>query len=40
MIGALAAGWDEVFGIDNDPQSVEWAEKRLSAWKELKGGLG
>jgi len=31
MIGGLRAGWDLVIGIENDPQSVVWAEQRLEA---------
>lgn len=31
MIGALLAGWDEVHGIEIDPQYLTWAEARISA---------
>lgn len=31
VIGSLLAGWDEVIGIEFDPQYVEWAEARIRA---------
>lgn len=30
MIGALRSGWDEVIGIELDPESVKWAVKRIT----------
>lgn len=32
MIGALRAGWDEVVGIEREPEYVEIAEARLAHW--------
>ena len=32
MIGALQAGWDEVVGIELDPEYVAIAEARLAYW--------
>lgn len=38
MIGALLAGWDEVVGIEREPEYVEIAEARLRAWSEVLSG--
>lgn len=38
MIGALLAGWDEVVGIEMEPEYVAIAEARLAYWTQ-KGSL-
>ncbi len=34
MIGALQAGWPMVFGIERDPEYIDIANARLTAWKK------
>ncbi|NQU22454.1 MAG: site-specific DNA-methyltransferase [Candidatus Nealsonbacteria bacterium] len=34
MIGAMAAGWETIFGIERDAESVRIAEARIEAWKK------
>jgi hypothetical protein len=39
MIGAMLAGWDDVFGIEADARYVEIARKRIYFWRRWGGGL-
>jgi hypothetical protein len=39
VIGALRAGWDEVHGIEIDPEYVEIGEARIERWLEVRPEL-
>lgn len=36
MIGALQAGWDDVFGIEMEEESVEWARARIGSGTDVR----
>ena len=36
MVGAMMVGWDEVLGIELDPEYVEIAQRRIAHWRKSK----
>lgn len=39
IIGALRAGWEDVVGIERDPESIAIAEARIKRWLQVPRGM-